>query len=499
MKRFIFIVMVFLGLMSLLALSARAATIAVNTTAQKPGNTGDCTLGEAIDAANSDTAVDGCTAGSGADIITVPAGTYTLTAVDNTTQGDNGLPDITTEITISGTGASQTLITRSGTNIFRIFHVSSNSTLRLNGVMVSNGSATSSFIGGCILNYGTLTLTDSIVSGCTAASGGGIANSLGTVEVTRTIITGNTASTDTGGGIQSVGGSLTINESVISENQATNGNNGDGGGIYHSSGGVLNMYDSTVSGNTASDSGGGIYNEDATLNIYRSTLTQNTSGSGGGGIISLTSNAGSFSLVNSTVSGNTSSTSGGGIALLNTTQTTMNIINSTIVSNTANTGGGLAINGPVDIGNSIMANNTATSQGPDCAGTITTLNYTLIEDTGFCTLPAGTGNITDTDPALGPLQDNGGPTLTHALLAGSPAIDSADNQSAPATDQRGRARPQDGDGNGTAIADMGAYELEPAQAAVTAVPAINQWGILLLMGLLGAGGIGVLRRRSLMR
>ncbi len=493
MKRFLIMVTVFIGLSGLLTSPSKAATITVDSTAQSPGGAGDCTLGEAITAANTDTAVDGCPAGSGADIIYLPGGIFTLTVSDNTLQGDNGLPDITTDISISGIGASQTLITRSGANIFRIFHVSASGTLRLALLMISNGSATSPFIGGCILNYGTLTLTDSIVSGCTASSGGGIANSLGTVEITRTIITGNTASTDTGGGIQSVGGSLTINESVISENQATNGNNGDGGGIYHSSGGVLNMYDSTVSGNTASDSGGGIYNEDATLNIYRSTLTGNSSGSGGGGIVGLTSNAGTLTLVNSTVSGNTSSTSGGGIAMLGSA--TINITNSTIVNNGANSGGGLAINGPVDIGNSIIANNTATTQGPDCAGTITALNYTLIEDTGFCTLPAGTGNITGTDPALGPLQDNGGPTFTHALLTGSPAIDSADNQSAPATDQRGRARPQDGDGNGSAIADMGAYELEASQSAVTAVPAINQWGALLLMGPLGAGGIGALRRQ----
>jgi hypothetical protein len=126
--------------------------------------------------------------------------------------------------------------------------------------------------------------------------------------------------------------------------------------------------------------------------------------------------------------------------------------------NFATDGGGIYVDdGDVTLKNSIVSNNS----GGDFGGaSITSLGYNLDSDgTGVL---SGPGDFSNTDPLLGPLTDNGGPTFTHALLAGSPAIDTGDPTDFPHTDQRGINRPVDGDGDGTATCDIGAYEYEPA-------------------------------------
>jgi CSLREA domain-containing protein len=118
-----------------------AANIIVNSTAEGPGGANNCTLAEAIAAANSDARVDRCTAGSGADTITLPANTYLLTRVNNNTRGPNGLPSIRSNITINGAGATTTIIARlSNAPEFRIFHVTSRGALTLNGLTITGGS-----------------------------------------------------------------------------------------------------------------------------------------------------------------------------------------------------------------------------------------------------------------------------------------------------------------------------------------------------------------------
>jgi hypothetical protein len=154
-----------------------------------------------------------------------------------------------------------------------------------------------------------------------------------------------------------------------------------------------------------------------------------------------------------TVSGNSVNNSGGGIHnSFNSATLTLN--NSTISSNTVSiangTGGGIANSaGTVTLKNTIIAGNSVELSGPDCSGTMTSLDYNLIGDPSGCTITGSTTNNKSGDPKLGPLADNGGPTKTHALLTNSPAIDEG-NPATPgsggnaclATDQRGTTRPQ---------------------------------------------------------
>ena len=160
----------------------------------------------------------------------------------------------------------------------------------------------------------------------------------------------------------------------------------------------------------------------------------------------------------------------------------------TVTNNTADSdgdnegsGGGIAKvgAGSFSVENSIVAGNSDTPNDagpgdihPDCSGEVSSRGYILIGDTAGCTITGDTTNdITGIDPLLGPLADNGGPTKTHALLAGSPALDKADNAICPATDQRGATRPEDGNGDGTAACDVGAFELE-ARPADTRAPRV---------------------------
>lgn len=245
-----------------------------------------------------------------------------------------------------------------------------------------------------------------------------------------------------------------------------------GGGIFNR--GTLTLSESTVSGNTASSSvgfdalGGGVFNNtNSTLTLTNSTVSGNTSSgsfdASGGGV----RNIGTLAITNYTVSGNTASSSGtfhaygGGIF----NSGPMTITNSTVSGNTASNNSGTSYGGGIrasvihtdTLRNTIVANNTAANDGPDAFGTFISEGDNLIEDpsdsTGF-----GSADIIGVDPNLGNLANNGGLTRTHALLSGSPAIDAGDNAGCSATDQRGINRPVDGDADGVATCDIGAFE-----------------------------------------
>jgi len=229
---------------------------------------------------------------------------------------------------------------------------------------------------------------------------------------------------------------LTILDSLISDNVAQD-DDANGGGIFSSSPAI--MTNVTVSGNTVSALSGGIHSQQA------------------------------MTLTNVTVSGNTAA-SAGGVLHTGMEDTTMTVVNTTISDNRV-TGsghgivGGLQAYAPVVLLNTIVAAN----ENENCFGS--TLNLISqghnLEDTDTCGFSADT-DLVNADPRLGPLQDNGGPAvhqaqalLTHALLGGSPAIDAGSNTGCPTTDQRGVARRVDGDLNGTATCDIGAFEFEP--------------------------------------
>jgi hypothetical protein len=255
-------------------------------------------------------------------------------------------------------------------------------------------------------------------------------------------------------------GNLTLDHVTVTENTMTT-NAGDfwqgGGGIYNGDGATLTLVDSTVSDNVSGWTGGGVYSFfNTTTNIIRSTISGNLSLDVAGGLRTL----GNVNVVNSTISSNTSTTWHGGAMFI--TDGTVSILNSTIAGNNApgGTAGGLfvgtftAASATLTLKNSIVANNGdfGCFQGFFGAGavTLTSLGNNVFTD-GTCN-PVATDQVV-ADAGLGPLGDNGGPTLTHALLPGSPAIDSAYDAVCPAVDQRGVTRPQG------VRCDAGSFEL----------------------------------------
>ena len=229
-----------------------------------------------------------------------------------------------------------------------------------------------------------------------------------------------------------------------------NGSAADGGGIRLDASSSLTLRDAAVSGNHASNVGGGIF-VSGVLTIERVAIEGNSADVGGGLYIN---NGVTGTIVNSTISGNTAASDGGGIF----TRSTVDITNSTIAENTGGSGAGgihKSGSGNVRIKNTILDNNS----GGNTNGALITLGNN-IDSLNTAGLDMMLGDQIMTDPLLGMLQYNSGPTKTHALLAGSPAIDNADRASMPNTDQRGFLR---GDGS----PDIGAYEFG-ANAATTA-------------------------------
>jgi hypothetical protein len=286
--------------------------------------------------------------------------------------------------------------------------------------------------------------------------------------------------TNRGGGVYNRDASLTLSDVVISGNHADD----DGGGIYSGFGGSLTVVNSTVSGNTASDGtdpnayGGGILSAGPTV-IRNSTISGNISGGDGGGIY-VEGGPYPLTIENSTIANNASTANGGddeGGATWNYTGTT-EIKSSTITGNrvggTRGLGGGVYAGGQpttrVSIQNTILANNTGTKGNDLYLVDGGQVGFSLIKDPANSTQPpaslTATGpNIFGVDPQLGPLANNGGPTQTQALSATSPAVDKGASLGLT-SDQRGVLRPIDfpsianvAGGNG---ADIGAFELQPS-------------------------------------
>jgi hypothetical protein len=408
---------------------------------------GSCSLREAVLASNANNANDTI-------VLEATAAPYSLTRQGAPEEightGDLDIMDSDNTITISGADADTTIIDATGLSD-RIFDVHEiNQTVTMNNLTLQNGDAEAEN-GGAIRVSGDgmsgsnlLHMNDCRLLDNEAANGGAIwgqnAGADGLILL-RSLLTGNSAS-------------------------------GNGGGIAASSGFGANILDSTIDDNDAGADGGGIWVLSNTFpDLRNSTVSNNTAGGMGGGIFF--EGVGDINLNNSTISGN-HATNGGAIKAGSISG--VKFRNVTITDNSSS-GAGAGIFIPLNQGvndatfsNSILAGNSTDSDTPDdCSADGFLFNsgdssYNVFGAVADCLIPLGPGNVTDvSNPGLGPLANNGGLTLTHAILGGSPAFNHGnpagcqDSADAPLTeDQRGQPRPLDG------RCDSGSVEISSA-------------------------------------
>jgi CSLREA domain-containing protein len=328
--------------------------------------------------------------------VEVPAGSYPLTLGE--------LSVSASQVTIHGAGARATRIDGQGAS--RVFNITADNSA-LEGVTVTGGSA-------------------AVGSGPFPGDGGGIlveGTSSTSFTLNQSAVVGNTAALN-GGGLSAPPESInstavSINASTIAGNRISGGlGEGMGGGVYVL--GDISIANSTIAGNSV---------ENAGLNQGGGVLA---------GIDPAETEGTSASLLNTTIAGN--SVAAGGV------------------------GGGFAIYNPTagiatafDVKNTIIAANSAGGAPADCGTVVTAGSANNISSDASCMF-TDAGSKQNTDPKLGPLEDNGGPTDTLALPVGSPALDAGTNVGCPVTDQRGVTRPQG------SSCDVGAYEREVVKA-----------------------------------
>jgi len=468
---------------------ANAASISVNT-GDDAGTIETCMLCQAIYSANDNaTGTSNCVAGEvGTDVITFDSGVFPV-ANANTITLTSSLPTITTDLTITGQGTPSLTVDANNTGlVFRMtsstvslnsltvtggtantgggIHAYTNSSVTLNNSTVSGNSAAAAGGGIFARLSSSITLNNSTVSGNSAAGGGGIRANESSITLSNSTVSGNSA--NFGGGIFAASSSVNLSNSKVSGNSATY----HGGGIYAVSSSVT-LSNIGVSGNSSSK-GGGIFAASSSVNLSNSTVSANSASSRGGGFYAYES---SVTLSNSTVSGNSSGSYGGGISAK---ESSITLSNSTVSGNSADSrGGGIFARcaSSVNLSNSIVAGNNGSSADEirNDASTFTTSNNLLGDSShndaqAFDNFTPSSTDITATGGSahsntqatallsiLAPLANNGGETKTHALIIGSPAVDTGDNDVCAAApinnlDQRGEVRP---DG---AACDIGAFE-----------------------------------------
>jgi len=448
------VVSMILAVLLLSALAAAPAhaspaivTFTVNSTLDqpddltKPGSChtldGTCTLRAAVMQANR-------TTGLGVTIL-IPAGTYTLTipfvGLDGETNGDLNLTTPSSGspiITITGAGAGSTII--DANHLDRVFHVHPTRVAAISDVTIRNG-----YLAGA------------------NADGGGIYNE-GSLTVSRAAISANHVAVGQGGGINNAPlASLTLLNSTISQNSSDY----LGGAIGNF--GSLDLRNSTLSLNTALTAGGAIYSS-GTLKISNSTVFGNSSNDGGG----IYTGTGTVYVINSTISQNYANTNGGGIAKYGPSGLVA-LYNTTIIDNDADHDrdqvGGIGGGVYAEVGSRFMVVNTLIARNTildspiydDCNGTLEAYGENLFGDMSGCTIPNVLNSGLISPNSFGPLQNNGGPTQTYALLPGSNAINTTLDSLGCVdeagvlltTDQRGFARPVG------ARCDVGAFEYSP--------------------------------------
>ena len=390
-----------------------------------------CTLRAAIQEANAHAGDDGI-------VFSLP--------VPSTINLTSALPDLSTNMSITGPGANL-LAVQHGNQVssYRIFNVTTTGTVTVSGLFIAGGRGVADGAGIRNAGSGTVQVTDCLLVTNTANAGGGISNvSVGTVTVTNCRLNFNSSLASGGGIFNNSNGTVNIINTRIDSGFS---DSLTGGGVFNNGGGTVNVTNSTIDHNHAVNGGGLVNFSTGTVNVTNSTITMNSATGTGAG-------------------------DGGGI--YNVGSGTMNVTNSTLSSNSATrTGGGiLNISGMVNILSTILANNTASTSGPDVFGNFTSGGFNLIgkNDGAAASFPAGNPNANNDivgtstspkDPKLDPagLQSNGGPpvagapiqepVLTIALQPGSPAIDKGNNANA-ARDQRNYVR--------SGVADIGAFE-----------------------------------------
>jgi CSLREA domain-containing protein len=464
-----------------------------------------CSLREAIESANTDTAISACAAGNGADVIQLSGIIYymelTPGGTDSNTDGDF---DILTEITIDGIAPNQTIIegrNSSGTSLGdRVFHVSAAGRLTLLDLAVQYGN--SSGDGGGILTEGGDVILESVSLLHNSANGyGGAYATLSTITFTPPgprlscnvcYIQYNTASgaglAGGGGGVYNHGGRFSLTNAYFEENTIGLGGGGAifsdsaqssgvtyttfltnhapqgyGGAVLSSGNGSLSIFDSIFQENTAKYQGGAIANDyNTNLQLSQVEMTGNSVTTwGGGGLI----NYGFAAIINSTIYDNHAVTGGGGI-LGFTGSTSLSFSTVAFNSDTTDgaTGDGLALNpGGIFVltANIIAWNGESAGSGNNCSGAFTSYGYN-IETGNTCSL--GSADLIDTNPMLDVFGQHGSinGSRSYSLFPSSPARDFYTiDTGCPGRDQRGVSRPL-GFGPEPHYCDAGAFEFDPA-------------------------------------
>jgi CSLREA domain-containing protein len=460
---------------------ASAGTISVTTTFDQLDGSAPCSLREAVDTANADANSGGCTDANpaAADTIKLAGGDYNLQRAGVEDANASGDLDVTESLTIAGAGADLSGIDGNGAITGdRVLHLTSG-TLTISGLSVHDGfyrpggepggggifgasgttlrlidstvsgSKVESGFGGGIYAAGTATLTNSTVSGNNAGGGGGGMVVLGDGTLTYSSVRRNKAGTE-GGGIYAASGSLTVTRSTVSDNDSTN----NGGGIFFTSPGTLKVTNSTLSGNESSAWGGALSTDEGTTNLQSATINRNVADA------------------DADFQGD-----GGGLDQFGTAT--------------------------VKLRNTILSGNLDRSSFPEnpdwnCNGGVVSEGYNLLSSNAGCAVAPATGDQTAADPGLAFLANNGGKTLTQALLLSSPAVNAGNpatpgsgSGACPSTDQRGVPRSLGG------RCDKGAYERVSCHGKL--VNRVGTSGADLLVGTSAADGILALGGNDVLR
>jgi hypothetical protein len=300
---------------------------------------------------------------------------------------------------------------------------------------VTRGFAEDDGGGVAVTASGTLTATDVAVSDSEADNEGGGIYALGRLTLTRARIVGNRANSGGGLDVDGVAAQAAITETTIAGNR---------------SGGAAG--------------GGGVFEGGATGTISRSTISGNWTENGAGGGLRVEDPGTTVTLTSTTVAHNIATSDGGGGGLNLSNGATLTLVHATVALNADTNGSASSAGGIVKSTGTLVLVNTIVALNRSADG---------FDDVDPADVDSSTGSLVGGEPRLGPLQDNGGPTFTMRPFPGSPAIDAGSNAQAAAagvtTDQRGAPRPLDGDGNGSALVDVGAVEVEPAPGGLLLV------------------------------